>query len=124
MAINLRSVQGELHQLLKIRAAKESVTIEYLCVRFLWWGLEAMDEPVQAEALRVREGGVPIGGRGEVGNSVDASGSGVPLITAVPMPGEGVVAHRSQPSRLRGVHDAKTCRVYKCGQCAKLKESK
>lgn len=40
MAINLRSVTGELHQRLKMRAAQEGVTIESLCVRFLWWGLD------------------------------------------------------------------------------------
>jgi hypothetical protein len=40
MAINLRSATGELHQKLKMRAAQEGVTIESLCVRFLWWGLD------------------------------------------------------------------------------------
>lgn len=40
MAINLRSVSKELHSLLKVRAAEEKVSIESLCVRFLWWGLD------------------------------------------------------------------------------------
>lgn len=44
MAVNLRSVTGELHQKLKVRAVQEGVTIESLCVRFLWWGLHHMDE--------------------------------------------------------------------------------
>lgn len=44
MAINLRSVTGELHQKLKMRAAQEGVTIESLCVRFLWWGLDTASQ--------------------------------------------------------------------------------
>ena len=43
MAINLRSVGKELQQALKVRAAAEGVTIESLCVRFLWWGLDTVD---------------------------------------------------------------------------------
>ena len=53
MSINLRSVTGELQQRLKVRAAEEGVTIESLCVRFLWWGL---DTPV--EMTKASVGGV------------------------------------------------------------------
>jgi len=40
MAINLRHISGELHQKLNVRAATEKVTLESLCVRFLWAGLD------------------------------------------------------------------------------------
>jgi len=40
MALNLRHLSEELHKLLKVRAATEGVTIESLCVRFLWQGLD------------------------------------------------------------------------------------
>lgn len=40
MAINLRYVSKELHSLLKARAATEQVTIESLCVNYLWMGLD------------------------------------------------------------------------------------
>lgn len=40
MAINLRYVSKELQTKLKVRAAGENVTLESLCVRFLWRGLD------------------------------------------------------------------------------------
>lgn len=40
MSINLRNVGTELQQALKVRAASEGVTLQSLCVRFLWWGLD------------------------------------------------------------------------------------
>lgn len=40
MNINLRYVSQELHQLLKVRAASEGVTLESLCVNYLWLGLD------------------------------------------------------------------------------------
>jgi len=38
--LNLRGISQELHQALKVRAAAESVSIQSLCVRFMWQGLE------------------------------------------------------------------------------------
>lgn len=58
MAVNLRSVTGELHQKLKMRAAQEGVTIESLCVRFLWWGL---DTPSQNEVATFKDGTPDVG---------------------------------------------------------------
>lgn len=58
MAVNLRSVTGELHQKLKMRAAQEGVTIESLCVRFLWWGL---DTPTQVDAATFKDGTPDVG---------------------------------------------------------------
>ena len=40
MSINLRNLGAELHQGLKVRAAEEGVTLQSLCVRFLWKGLD------------------------------------------------------------------------------------
>lgn len=40
MAINLRHISEELHQKLNVRAATEKVTLESLCIRFLWQGLD------------------------------------------------------------------------------------
>ncbi len=92
MAIYLRSVQGELHTLLKIRAAQEKVTIESLCVRFLWWGLDCQsvggvktgdshpDQTVLGKAKRgiypaeVRDGSSGAGPAVGVGAASDGSG--------------------------------------------------
>lgn len=50
MSIYLRGIGTELQQALKVRAASEGVTLQSLCVRFLWWGLEAMNgQGVMAE---------------------------------------------------------------------------
>jgi hypothetical protein len=95
MAINLRSVTGELQQLLKVRAAQEKVTIESLCVRFLWWGLDAnthRDVPATGtEGERLAQKAVDI------------------LL-------------EKRPNLTRPSHDPKTCRVRGCGLCAIAKE--
>jgi hypothetical protein len=44
MAINLRHISEELHQKLNVRAATEKVTLESLCVRFLWAGLDDLGD--------------------------------------------------------------------------------
>jgi len=43
--INLRHISAELHQKLNVRAATEKVTLESLCVRFLWQGLDQPGGP-------------------------------------------------------------------------------
>lgn len=40
MSINLRHVSKELHQKLKVQSVSENVTLESLCVNYLWLGLE------------------------------------------------------------------------------------
>lgn len=42
MNINLRGLSEELHQKLRVVAIAERVSLQSLCVRYLWWGLERM----------------------------------------------------------------------------------
>lgn len=104
MAVNLRSVTGELHQKLKMRAAQEGVTIESLCVRFLWWGLDVADGRV-AQKVEVYPSLVPGGeGNGEVERlSLRKRVGG------------------SNPSPSTNFHDPKACRIYRCGMCAAIR---
>lgn len=113
MAINLRSVRGDLHQRLKVRAAEESVTIESLCVRYLWWGLEVPSGEVQAKAVRVRKGAVSDGVAGEFGDQGVSAGRSVSSAAPVPVSGVSAVACGPRPRDVRPSHAA-NC---KCGLC-------
>lgn len=91
MSINLRYVGQELHQALKVRAASEGVTLESLCVRFLWWGLDPGKQDIPAT--------------GRQGKELAAKATAILL---------------EKRPHLRP-HDPKTCKVYGCGMCAAVK---
>lgn len=50
--VNLRGISAELHGQLKARAALENVTLQSLCVRFFWQGLDRWKEPVVQGVMR------------------------------------------------------------------------
>lgn len=69
MAINLRYVSKELQTKLKVRSAEENVTLESLCVRFLWQGLDTGGRDAR-DIGRDDVGGVDVSDKGRaVGGS-------------------------------------------------------
>jgi hypothetical protein len=99
MDINLRGIGAELHQSLKVRAASEGVTLQSLCVRYFWWGLDAS----------ARDDAMSVGA--EVAN-----GSG--LARCEQQRKQSPVGSIPTPQTKRSLHDPETCRLYKCGMCA------
>jgi hypothetical protein len=115
-------VTGELQQKLKIRAAEENVTIESLCVRFLWWGLdteisgemsdEKVDSAVDSQDMESKDKHAAVPGV-RTGNNKQLPASRV---------GIDVRSYPKASSLLRPAHDPKTCKVHRCGLCAVAKE--
>lgn len=92
MNINLRGISQKLHDALKVKAVEEKVSLQSLCVRFLWWGLDtkpsalksvlASREPVNAaqfdDAFSVETPQGPVLGSAVV-TSVDSESSTIYL---------------------------------------------
>lgn len=117
-SINLRYISRELSRKLKVRAAEEGVTLQSLCVNYLWLGLE-------------------VGNRGD--SSIGRAPTATPLPEAIPTvksPAKEVAGSSPAPRSTTEFgrvanqidelissreHDPRTCRVYGCGMCAAAK---
>ena len=129
MAINLRYIGKELQRQLKVRAASEDVTIESLCVRYLWWGIERQEvlNGNSKDADIRGTGSDATGGNGRSGDGASlpvlpkATRKPVKLYTVQPVRGKLVAGGGHQPGPTDEPH--KGHRVYKsgdgryCGDC-------
>jgi hypothetical protein len=102
MAINLRHISAELHQKLNVRAATEKVTLESLCVRFLWAGLDRLGDLNGKEETSSKEKETEVRSK-QSGTRSEPKGSG---------------KHVKAVSVTHGPNG--TCGIYRCYTCADL----